>query len=143
MDNSDDSGAASFAGTAFFDKTYKETLSLVEDACAYMEGPAKAERAEFEPRASLNLTAATLHLTSRLTQVMAWMYAQKAYHGGEIGRDKMLAKHRLGARQDALDQSLMAHSTTMPPGLDDLLQRTERLYQRIARLDDMIAGGQA
>jgi len=143
MGISDASSGATFAGTAFFDKTYKDTLSLVEDACAYMEGPARAERTTFETHASLNLTAATLHLTSRLTQVMAWMYAQKAYHGGEIARDKLLAKHRLGPRHNPLDQSLVAYPASMPPGLGDLLERTERLYERIARLDDMIAGGQA
>ncbi len=143
MVNSDDFGGSPFAGTAFFDKTYKETLALVEDACAYMEGPAKVEQAGLETRASLNSTAATLHLTSRLTQVMAWMYAQKAHHGGEIGRDQMLAKYRLGARQNTLDQAMMDNSATVPPGLDDLLHRTESLYQRIARLDDMIAGGRA
>ena len=143
MHDSTTDASVDFAGTAFFEKTYREALSLVEEACDYLEGPVKQERTGLDVNQSLHLTGATMRLTARLTQLMAWMYVQRAVHVGEIDRlAAITSEHRLGPRRICLDDKV-GPTETLPPRLQDLMQRSERLYRRVARLDDMLAGDAA
>ncbi len=132
-----------FAGTAFFRKTYHEALDLVHEACGYIEGPIKRERAGLDFYDSLVVTCATTRLTARLTQLMAWMFVQRAVERGEMGFETANEEmHRLGPRPVCLEQGVDA-AEVLPPMLADLMRRSEQLYRRVARLDDMLSGAAA
>jgi regulator of CtrA degradation len=79
-----------------------------------------------------------MRLTARLTQIMAWLLLQRAINDGEVERASAAAEeNRLGARSACLvhDEAALA---ILPPALQSLLERSHRLYVRVARLDDMI-----
>ena len=82
-----------------------------------------------------------LRLTTRLSQMMAWLMVQRAVHGGEIAIYE--ARHearRLGGREVCLDNDIEVIEN-LPPRFRSLMERSLKLYQRIARLDEMVAQG--
>ena len=130
---------ACFAASAFFAKTYGEAIDLAEQARAYMAGPVRAERNRLDAEITMRATAEAFRLSTRITQMMAWMFAQRAVERGEMSADEAGSEaYRLGAREICLkhDQSTIDQ---LPPTLKDLMSRSARLYHRVARLDDMLA----
>jgi regulator of CtrA degradation len=78
-----------------------------------------------------------MRLTARLTEMMAWLLAQRAVHAGEITQAEALGENRaLGEVSVCIDE-LDAGETAMPRGLVSLLKRSRALYIRVARLDEL------
>ena len=79
-----------------------------------------------------------MRITTRLTQVMAWLMIQRAVQAGEMTRDEARQpEHRLGAK-DICETSEPAAPAELPPRMSDLLQRSRALYERVARLDSLL-----
>ena len=124
--------------TTFFDKTYDEALRLTHEARSFIDSVDEARLTDVPYATRLIYARESLRLTARLTQVMAWMFYQKAVHAGEIDRAELAAPDkRLGGRAECSehDEAAMA---MLPPPLRSLMQRSHRLYVRVARLDEMV-----
>lgn len=123
---------------AFFNRTYDETMALLEEARFYIADGSRTEIEALPPEARLRFARESMRITSRLSQVMAWLLAQKAVHAGEIsraeaaGEDYALAAHEVC---EAADPEL---SEGLPTHLCSLLDRSYALYVRVARLDAMV-----
>jgi regulator of CtrA degradation len=129
---------AATAPTAFFTRTYDEALGLLVEARNYVAVGAMRNVRPMPPADRLLLCCETMRLTARLTHVMAWLLAQRAVHAGEITlADAASEPYSLGGRTTCLE---------VTPGIDEvgddwlnaLLDRSRRLYVRVARLDDMV-----
>ena len=127
------------APTAFFAKTYDETLGLLVAVRDYVADGEPRDRAMLTPVAGAKLSCEALRVTARLSQIMAWLLAQKAVHAGE------LSSVELAARNDPLTEIdvCMAEAesealTFLPARFRELLAHSHRLYIRVARLDEMI-----
>ncbi len=127
--------------TAFYSRTYDEAFEMTVEARDYVADGLGADRdsATFGERSYFDCEV--LRLTTRLSQVMAWLLVQRAVHAGEIGINE--ARHeerRLGGREVCFDND---HEVIdgLPPRFRSLMERSLRLYQRIARLDEMVARG--
>ena len=70
--------------TAFFGRTYDETMTLLVEARNYVIAGELRHLPVTRPTDRLILCCETMRLTARLTHVMAWLLAQKAVHAGEI-----------------------------------------------------------
>ncbi|MFN0043316.1 MAG: DUF1465 family protein [Alphaproteobacteria bacterium] len=114
--------------TAFFAKTYDEVVALAVDARAHMAAPGGAADAMVEARCGLRLVA-------RITHMMAWLLRQRAVHAGEIAATDALDDEPLGGIEECLDEGA---AESCSPALSALMDRSLRLYVRIARLDDMV-----
>jgi regulator of CtrA degradation len=121
-----------------FTRTYDETLDLIVEARNYMVHLRPADRRARASGDSLRLSCEALRVTSRLTQVMAWLMLQRAVQDGEItAREACAEKNRLSGQSVCLDDSC-GEDSEIPPGLRSLLSRSLRLYQRISRLEEMV-----
>lgn len=113
---------------------FDETLRLLEEARDYLQ--ANRER-RLSIIAACNYAVEATRLTARLTEMMAWLLARRAVANGEISEEIGRTAFRLQWQGVcAVDRS-----EAMPSALDDLvplLQRSLRLYQRIARLDSSL-----
>ncbi len=86
----------------------------------------------------LELSVETMRLTSRLTQVMAWMLAQRAVMAGEITAEEGNSERfRLSGQSVCLEHD-NAKLKAVPDQLRDLLQRSYDLYCRVERLEQQI-----
>jgi len=129
------------AATSFFSKTYDEASALLLETRDYMAG---ASILHWErPIVGLIHSRETTRITARVLHMMAWLMIQRAVHAGEIPPEAAAEeRHRLAGREVCLDAGA-ENAPAMPDRLRDLLARSWRLYQRIARLDEMIARDRA
>lgn len=124
--------------TAFFDKTYDEALRLTHEARSFIASGDQARLTDAPLATRLIHARESMRLTARLTQVMAWLFYQKAVHAGEIDRAELAAPDkRLGGRTVCSEHDEAALAV-LPPSLQSLMRRSHRLYARVARLDEMV-----
>ena|ERR1700761_368305 len=127
------------AEMALFTRTYDETLDLIVEARNYMvyNRPA-GRRTRIAANENLRFSCEALRVTSRLTQVMAWLMLQRAVQDGEISaREACDEKNRLSGQSVCLDESALEDGE-IPDGLQSLLSRSLSLYKRISRLEEMV-----
>lgn len=123
---------------AFFHRTYDETMDLMVEARNYMRFVERRERMRLGTHIGLRMSCEAMRVTSRLTQVMAWLMLQRAVHQGELSPEQSLAEEcRLSGANVCLDESY-SDDASLPNGLRSLMERSYRLYVRVARLEEMM-----
>jgi regulator of CtrA degradation len=121
--------------TEFFGKTYGEAMSLLVEARDYLAHREPIDRGALVMEERLRFCSETMRLTSRLTQIMAWLMAQRAVYEGEIPPERALEGHdALAALEICMRDGAAAQ---LPQRLSSLLERSRRLYIRVARLDEL------
>jgi regulator of CtrA degradation len=124
--------------TAFFNRTFDETMALLIEARNYIAYNEAADQRGLSPQARLQVSYESLRVTSRLTQVMAWLLAQKAVHAGELTpRQVATDEYALSGGVVCTDPS-GPENEELPSGLRSLLERSHKLYMRVARLDEQV-----
>ena len=119
--------------------TYDETFRLLLEARDYLAYAEPADRRRLSPLDRLVLNCEAMRLTSRLTQVMAWLLVQKAVHAGEMSAAEAAAAHHRLAGQAVCRSRELRQTRAVPPALGRLLDRSYDLYSRVERLDAMVA----
>ena len=119
----------------FFGKTYGEAMSLLIEARDYLPHREPIDRSALVAEDRLRVCSETMRLTSRLTQVMAWLLAQRAVYEGEISQDRALEGHGALAGVEICMRD--EGTENLPQRLASLLDRSRRLYIRVARLDEL------
>lgn len=123
---------------AYFDNTLGEAMALAREAREYLAYHDSDDTSKMSAKARLAASCEAMRLTARLTQVVAWLLVQKAVHAGELTREQAAQpRYRLGG-QEVCDETRPLADEPLPDGLTDLLARSHRLYQRVARLDAML-----
>lgn len=126
----------STAATQFFGKTYDETSALLVAARDYLSYATPGAAAELTPVQRLTVNCESMRLVARLTQIMAWLLAQKAAHAGEISAAEAAGeKYRLSGGETCLVET---DPQQVPRRLAELLEASRRLYVRVSRLDEMV-----
>jgi regulator of CtrA degradation len=126
------------AETMFFSRTYDEALDLIVEARNYMVHSRPTGRRVRPSGDNLRLSCEALRVTSRLTQVMAWLMLQRAVQDGEISAQEACdEKNRLSGQSVCLDDG-GGEDNDIPAGLRSLLSRSLSLYKRISRLEEMV-----
>lgn len=123
--------------TAFFSKTYDEALGLLEEAKGYFAVLEPLERRGLAIEERLKLCTETMRMTARLTQIMAWLLMQRAVQAGEVTRAEALADTVTLADVNVCMEQAEDSWDGLPRRLVRLLDRSQRLYLRVARLDEL------
>ena len=120
-----------FARSELFDRTFEEGMTLVEETAAYLDGAGRHDSKLLSRNAALAYASESMRLTTRLMQVASWLLVQRAVKEGEMEAQAACAEnYRLG-----LEAGEPAPVEDLPFGLVNLLQRSERLYERVRHLD--------
>ena len=124
-----------FAKSELFDHTFREGMDLVEETAAYLDGPGRQDSKRLTRKAALAYAAESMRLTTRLMQVASWLLVQRAVREGDMD-----AAHACDARYRLAPEAAMTMPdgddlVGMPTGLVQLLDRSERLYERVMHLD--------
>lgn len=123
--------------TRFFGKTYDETMALLVASRDYLANAQPADATGLKPIERLRVNCEAMRLTTRLTQIMAWLLAQRAVYEGEMTREMASSEEfRLAADEVCLAETHTV-AGALPPRLCELLDQSRRLYVRVARLDEM------
>lgn len=139
MTNSTISGDAAAMPRPALDQAYDEALALLMAARDYARQHRPSDNEELTAEQRLKLSHYTMQVTARLTQVMAWLMANKAVAAGELDAavlsGETYALPEGGALAGEADGQDAADQDIMPEQLSDLVTRSQALYQRISRLD--------
>ncbi len=123
-----------------FDGTYDEAFDLLVEARNYVERSVPALKYSSQPPDPATVTKETLRLTSRITQVMAWVMAQRAVHEGEIEADELSQDRYRVEGQKVCLKTAIDGMDDLPGEFRQLMDRSYKLYSRVLRLDAQIVG---
>jgi regulator of CtrA degradation len=115
------------------DALYSEALGLADEAREAFDLSGRLTAAsEDEDLARIALSCEALRTTTRMMHAIAWLLNQRAYFAGELSEFQLRRHGRLPPRQGHASPDNIAR---LGPGLADLIERTQRFYARIERLD--------
>lgn len=124
---------ADFARSELFERTFQEGMDLVEETAGYLDGAGRQESKMLSRNAALAYAAESMRLTTRLMQVASWLLVQRAVREGDMPAISACEdRYRLAAEDIASGREM---PQDMPAGLLTLLERSERLYERVRHLD--------
>jgi len=127
-----------FGGSALFARTFDEGMSLVQESATYLEGRGQLESRDLPRKAATLYAGESLRLTTRLMQAASWLLVQRAVHDGDMtAEDAASDRYRLGSKDICLGGQTDGLDS-LPPKFRDLLSKSESLYSRVARLEDVL-----
>jgi regulator of CtrA degradation len=127
-----------FRSSALFERTFDEGMSLVEECARYLDGRGRDESRSLPRKTALLYAGESMRVTTRLMQAASWLLIQRAVQEGDMTpEDAASDRYRLGARETCLGRREEGVNE-LPKKLVDLLERSDSLYRRIARLDDIL-----
>lgn len=122
-----------FARSDLFDRTFKEGMALVEETAAYLDGDGRRDSRILSREDALVYAGESMRLTTRLMQIASWLLVQRAVREGDMeAQDACDEKYRLSPVSAV---HLGEMQETLPEGLLHLLDRSNRLYERISHMD--------
>ncbi len=131
----------SFTGSALFQHTFDEGMSLVEETARYLDGPGREEQRHLPRKTAMLYAGESMRVTTRLMQAASWLLVQRAVHEGDMKvEDAQSERYRLGSKEICFGGGPIEGIEALPEKLRDLLSRSDELYRRIARLDDVLFG---
>lgn len=122
-----------FAASELFDRTFREGMDLVEETAAYLDGAGRQESKRLSRRAALAYASESMRLTTRLMQLASWLLVQRAVREGQMAPTEA-CNDRYRMSEDLAKPPGEA-SELLPGGLNNLMERAERLYDRVSHLD--------
>src|SRR3569832_773662 len=123
-----------FARSELFQRTFQEGMDLVEETAAYLDGAGRQASKLLSRSAALAYAAESMRLTTRLMQVASWLLVQRAVREGDMPADAACEdRYRLSAEE--VCRAVGEGAEGLPHELVSLLDRSERLYERVRHLD--------
>jgi regulator of CtrA degradation len=127
-----------FAGSALFNRTFDEGMSLVEEAARYFDGRGREEARQLPGQIAMLYSSESLRVTTRLMQAASWLLVQRAVHDGDMpATDATDERYRLGSKEICFG-GRVEDAAPLPKALQTLLVRSDSLYRRIARLEEIL-----
>ncbi len=121
---------------AFIDKFYQEALALLQESRIYMNNQATNDLNSLSPDYSLHISSEITRVTTRLTEVIAWLLMHRATCGTDYLKLHKPSPH-LSAELNCIEDSVANSPYPLPLELRELLTKTRNLYLRLLRLEDM------
>ncbi|MEZ5937733.1 MAG: DUF1465 family protein [Hyphomonadaceae bacterium] len=121
-----------FASSEMFDRLFREGMSLVEQAAAYLDGPGRNASRKLNRELALVYAAESMEVTTRLMQSASWLVVQRAVRETDMTVEEAGdEKYRLSppGEMHPLDRE------ALPDDLCSLIDRSRSLYERVWRLD--------
>jgi regulator of CtrA degradation len=132
--DSSDSRIAPFVTSKVFNNLFATGMELVEETALYLDEDGKHAARTLPRDAALSYASLSMRLTTRLMQIASWLLVLRAVRDGEMTEiEASDPKYRLGTPEGgALGRGL---STGLPERMSALVEDTDTLFGRIARLD--------
>ena len=125
------------ASSQAFSDLFRDGMGLVEETASYLDGPGRQQSKKLERAAALAYATESMRLTTQLMQLASWLLLHRAVKEGEMslaqaGKEKSKAKLATADTHDPHNIELL------PDTLRDLIERSQKLYVKVRRLDATI-----
>src|SRR5215471_10091355 len=125
------------ANSQAFSTLFRDGMALVEETASYLDGPGRQESKRLERSVALSYATESMRLTTRLMQLASWLLLHRAVNEGEMS----LAQANKEKRKVKLASGVPIDEATLknlPSRLRDLIVRSNRLQEKVRRLDATI-----
>jgi regulator of CtrA degradation len=123
-----------FARSELFQRTFQEGMDLVEETAGYLDGAGRQASKLLSRNAALAYAAESMRLTTRLMQVASWLLVQRAVREGDMP-PAAACEDRYRLAGEEVCRATGEGADGLPSVLTSLLDRSERLYERVRHLD--------
>jgi regulator of CtrA degradation len=126
-----------------FRTLFREGMTLVEEAAAYLDGPGRTQSKALRRPVALAYATESMRLTTRLMQIASWLLLRRAVNEGELTPVQALSERhrvRLTRQELACEESLLAE---LPREFVEISERSLRLQARVMHLDRSLNDGRA
>lgn len=120
---------------AFIEKFYQEAIMLLIESRSYLNGRAVHDMNSITPAYGLFISTEITRVTSRLTEIIAWLLAYKAM-GNKAYQQIYKTEPKLSEDPSFTEDSIIDSPYPMPQELHHLLEETRKLYLRLLRLEN-------
>lgn len=126
------------ANPRIVESLYAEALALADDARERF-GQLRQQQADQQARqddedlASVQARCEALRTTTRIMHCLAWLLNRRAWFAGELTEQQLRRHGRLIAHFPASDPAAVSEFL---PAVQRVVHASERLYERIGRLDE-------
>ncbi len=132
--------ASRLAEAEGFLSLFNHGMQLIEQTAEYLDGPGREDSKSLSRPGSIAYASESMRLTTRLMQIASWLLLQRAVNEGEMsatdGKAEK-AKVRLGGMQPSMSG---AGWDELPEPLKDMIERSQRLEDRVRHLDVGLGG---
>ena len=125
------------ASSQAFSALFREGMALVEETAAYLDGAGRQDAKKLDRATALTYATESMRLTTRLMQLASWLLLHRAVNEGEMSltqASKEKKKIKLMS-SEPLDPNTLK---LLPAKLQDLIERSRLLQDRVRRLDTTI-----
>jgi regulator of CtrA degradation len=123
-----------FARSELFERTFHEGMELVEETAGYLDGAGRQMSKSLSRNGALAYASESMRLTTRLMQVASWLLVQRAVREGDMAPHAACEdRYRLNAEE--VRHEADGGADELPIELLELVDRAERLYDRVRHLD--------
>ena len=131
------------AASGSFKSLFRDGMALVEETAAYLDGDGRDEAKRLPRAAALSYASESMRLTTRLMQIASWLLLQRAVNEGEMTQAEAASdKRRTRIAWQQMPNAAQAVAL-LPQALQDLVESSLRLQDRIVRLDTMMCAPDA
>lgn len=121
--------------TRLFNNTYNETLQLLTKSEHFLKSYTKRKNKQESKMLDLRINCEMTRVTARLTQVMAWLLAQKAALAGEVTMAEACSdKYLITESPFCIENSVNGQLAEYPIPVQELLEESLALYTRVLTL---------
>ena len=127
-----------FVASRQFQEVFEEGMALVEETADYLDGPGRRAARDLSRDDAILYATESMRLTTRLMQMASWLLLQRAVASGELSEQE-IRQERENINLDSLSETPGREQISrLPEKLAALIDRAQRLYEKVVRLDSMI-----
>jgi regulator of CtrA degradation len=125
------------ASSQVFADLFRAGMALVEETATYLDGPGRQQSKKLERAAALAYATESMRLTTRLMQLASWLLLHRAVKEGEMSLAQA-GKEKTKVKLATTDGHDPGNVELLPPALRGLIERSQKLYVKVRRLDATI-----
>ena len=124
-----------FEASQKFDAVFHEGMALVEEVATYLDGCGRRDSKALKPPLSVLYATESMRLTTRLLDLASWLLIRRALKEGEIDAEEASRKRQRVKLQAIGRPGHIKRFDELPEALQDLIERSFALHDRIVTLD--------
>lgn len=124
-----------FAASEHFGTVYAQGMELVERTAAYLDGPGRQEAKHLKSSAALTYATESMRLTARLLDLASWLLIRRSLRDGDITEEEARRKRARLKLRSSGRPSHIANFDELPDRLQQLINESFTLSDRIMRID--------
>src|SRR5215831_6536252 len=125
------------ASSQAFAELFRDGMALVEETATYLDGPGRQQSKKLERAGALAYATESMRLTTRLMQLASWLLLHRAVKEGEMSLAQA-SKEKSKVKLSSVDSHDASNIALLPPQLRELIERSQKLYVKVRRLDATI-----